>query len=347
MTKDAILRLVAEKIRVRHYSLRTEEAYCHWVGRFCDFSRALKTDLSSELRVELFLTDLAVRQQVAARTQNQALAALLFLYEHALGKPLGKVDALRAKRPERVREAPSRDEVRALFDELKDTPLVPARLLAQMLYGCGLRVQEPLELRIKDVRIAEGIIIIRGAKGAKDRVVAIPCALMHPLRDQVERARAVWQWDRKQRVQVGVSLPSQLAKKYPSAPYAWGWFWLFPSGNYCEHPRQPGLTVRWRLHEASLQRAVAEARQRAGIATPITPHVLRHGYATHSSEDPRTIQRVMGHANLETTMGYIHREVAQARSPLDDIMTGGESASALPLRPSWVSGAGVGLTVSL
>lgn len=315
--REEVLNRLRESIMVRHLSLRTEEAYCHWVRRYCDFLRAIDASWSSERKVSAWITDLAVRHGVAAKTQNQALAAVLYLYTHVLAQPLGKIDALRAKRPERVRDAPSREEVRTLFGALRDTPEVPAGLLARLLYGCGLRVQEPLELRVKDVRLSESLLVIRAAKGDKDRVVPLPCSLVEPMRRQLARARQVWEWDRRQVQQVGVSLPGLLAKKYPSAPLAWGWFWVFPAGGYCDHPRVAGLRVRWRLHEASLQRAVAEARTRAGIATPITPHVLRHGYASHSIEDPRTIQRVMGHVQLETTMGYIHRDITTARSPLE------------------------------
>ncbi|HTJ77704.1 MAG TPA: integron integrase [Rariglobus sp.] len=318
-TKDEVLAVVSNKVRVRGFALRTEEAYRYWIGRYYDFVLCLPKALTSEQRAEAFITHLAVKEDVAASTQNQAFAALLFLYKDVKGQPLKEVNALRAKRPEYVREAPSRDEVKRLLGALVDTPLVPAGLLARLLYGCGLRVCEPLDLRIKDVKLADSLLHLRGAKGMKDRMVPIPCSLIEPLRKQIERARKVWEWDHDHLPVVGVSLPHQLAKKYPNAPYDWGWFWVFPSGNYCEHPRVPGLTVRWRLHEAALQRTVSDARRRAGIATRITPHVLRHGYATHSTEDPRTIQQVMGHAQLETTMGYIHRTVATARSPLETL----------------------------
>lgn len=328
-TKHEVLQVVAARVRLKGYSLRTEECYAGWIGRYYDFVLRVPREWSPERKVEAFLTELVTRHDVAATTQNQAFNALLFLYAEVKRQPLKDVNALRAKRPEYIREAPTMDEVRRLFAELTDTPLVPARLLARLLYGCGLRVQEPLELRVKDVRLHESLLHLRHAKGGKDRMVPIPCALVPELKAQIERARKVWQWDRAQPANIGVSLPHQLARKYPSAPVDWGWFWLFPSGNYCEHPRQPGLTVRWRLHEASLQRAVGEARRRAGITTPITPHVLRHGYATHSTEDVRTIQRVMGHANLETTMGYIHRDVQKARSPLEILESTAPLASAL------------------
>lgn len=328
-TREQVLATVTNTIRVRHFSLRTEEAYRHWIGRFYAFASALPRELPSEEKVRRFITDLAVRQNVAASTQNQAFAAVVFLYREVLSKPLGNIDALRAKRPVWIREAPSRDEVRALFRELRDTTIVPARLLAGLLYGCGLRVQEPLELRIKDVRLSESAIIVRNAKGAKDRMVKLPCSLMVPMKQQVERARSVWQWDRQNRPDIGVSLPHQLARKYPSAPREWAWFWLFPAPGFCEHPRQPGLIVRWRLHEMSLQRAIAHARRKSGVATRITPHVLRHGFATHSPDDPRTIQAVMGHKYLETTMGYIHREAMSAGNPLDSLEVS-TSASMLP-----------------
>lgn len=318
-TREQVLAVMRSKMRVQHLSLRTEDAYLHWVGRYYDFAAKLPREWRPEKKAEAFLGWLAEVQRVAARTQNQAFSALLYLYKHVLGKPLKEVDALRAKRPEQIREAPTRDEVRALFAALRDTPQCPAALLARLLYGCGLRVQEPLELRIKDVRLSESLLFVRGGKGGKDRAVGIPCSLIEPLRVQIERARNVWKWDREHAPTVGVSLPHRLAAKYPRAPFDWGWFWVFPAPGHCEHPREPGLIVRWRLHEASLQRSIAEARRRAGIACRLTPHVLRHGYATHSEEDPRTIQRVMGHAQLETTMGYIHRDVERARSPLESL----------------------------
>ena len=318
-TKDEVLKRVREVIRVRNYSFRTEDAYSYWIGLYYDFSAQLPKGMPSEKKASRFITHLAVSEDVAASTQNQAFAAVVFLYKHVLRRELGDISGVRAQRPVYIREAPSREEVRRLLAALVDTPLVPARLLASMLYGCGLRVQEPLELRIKDVRLSESLLYIRGAKGQKDRVVPLPCSLIPPIKAQIERARKVWQWDRANRPKLGVSLPRQLAKKYPSAPFAWEWFWLFPAGDSCMHPRQPGLEVRWRLHEVSLQRAIAKARKAAGIACHLTPHVLRHGYATHSEEDPRTIQRAMGHKQLETTMGYIHRDVAQARSPLENL----------------------------
>lgn len=312
------IELLRHKMRLQHLAWRTEESYVGWVCRYAKFISKLAPTLTSEKKFEAFLTHLAVKENVSATTQNQAFNAILYFYRHALNQPLGEVHALRAKRPTRERTAPSRDEMRRLLAALVDTPNNPAKLLGQLLYGCGLRVQEPLELRIKDVLLSESQLIIRAAKGDKDRRVPLPCCLIEPLRKQIERARVSWQWDRANRPDVGVTLPGQLAKKYPSAPFAWPWFWLFPAPGHCEHPRT-GEIVHWRLHEASLQRAVKAAGRKAQLDTVVTPHNLRHAYATHSREDVQVIQRILGHANLETTMQYRHREITGASSPLDEI----------------------------
>jgi integron integrase len=312
------IELLRQKMRVQHLAWRSEESYVGWVCRYAEFVKTLSRDLTHEQKFEAFLTHLAIKQNVAASTQNQAFNAIVYLYKHVLNQPLGEVHALRAKRPTRERTAPSKDEMRRLLAALVDTPNNPAKLLGQLLYGCGLRVQEPLELRIKDVLLSESQLIIRAAKGDKDRRVPIPCCLIEPLRKQIERARLSWQWDRAHRPGVGVTLFGAIDKKYPKAKYAWPWFWLFPAPGHCAHPRT-GVIVHWRLHEASLQRAVKEAGQRAQLDTVVTPHNLRHAYATHSREDVQVIQKILGHANIETTMGYRHREINEAASPLDEL----------------------------
>lgn len=323
--RDEILRLLVDRVRLKHMSIRTEECYRHWVARYCDFLRTMDPALASEAKIEAFLTHLARDRQVSATTQNQAFHAVRFLYTQVLCQPLGAVNALRAKRPVRERVAPSRDEVRRLLKALVDTPLTPAKLIGGLLYGCGLRVQEPLELRIKDVLFSDSQLIIRAAKGDKDRRVPLPCCLVPMLKRQIERARLVWQSDRDNAPTVGVTLPGALGKKYPKAKYAWPWFWVFPSGNHCAHPRT-GETVRWRLHEASIQRAVKQGATDAGLDTWVTPHHLRHAYATHSSEDVQVIQKILGHVNIETTMGYRHREITAASNPLDDMVLAAPAA---------------------
>ncbi len=285
-SRPDVQKLVQAKIRLLHFAYSTEQAYCYWVGRYYDFCLALPSVWPAERKAEAFLTFLALKQGVAARTQNQALAALLFLYAEIVRKPLGNIDALRAKQPAHERTAPSRDQVRALRQAVVDRPAVPARLIVDLLYGCGLRVSEPLELRIKDILWSEGQLVIRAAKGGKDRRVPLPASCAKPLQAQCETARHVWEWDRKNHPKIGVSLPFQLARKYPSAPRSWQWFWVFPAAGHCAHPRT-GETVRYHLLHDQIQRAVREAAIKVGLDGFITPHVLRHyvEYRTMWSDD--------------------------------------------------------------
>ncbi|MFA6240414.1 MAG: integron integrase [Candidatus Hydrogenedentales bacterium] len=312
--EDAIQKLRGV-IRRKHFSLSTEESYCGWLARFMRYlGDGHAGGLPSERKVEAFLTQLA-HQDVSASTQNQAFNALVFFYREALGQPLGDVSALRAKRRETLREAPSSEETRALLTAVKDVHDYPVRLIVHLLYGCGLRVTEPCNLRIKDVDLSGQRLLIHCAKGGKDRVVALPCSLYAGLRDQMEAARVIWKRDASNRIPV--ALPGLLAKKYPASAFAWKWAWLFPSHTTCAHPRT-GETVRWRVHEANVQRAVREACREIGAS--IKPHELRHAYATHClnrGSNPRAIQHAMGHKSLQTTMGYLHAEALSVRSPLE------------------------------
>jgi len=231
------------------------------------------------------------------------------------------VNALRPKRAAHVRHAPSREETAAMLRELRDLGGYPTRLVALMIYGCGLRVSEPLNLRIKDVRLADSQLVIRGAKGGKDRVVSLPCSLVEPIKRQMEAAKV--QWQRMVQAGIPVALPGCMARKYPRAPFAWQWFWLFPSRQPCRHPRT-GETVWWRMHECNVQRAVKSAAQKAGLDGAITPHVLRHAYATHAMQQGafvRDVQQALGHSHLETTMGYLHAETSRVQSPLETLIT--------------------------
>lgn len=320
-SRSEVLKLVQAKIRLRHFAHSTEEAYCHWTGRYYDFCLRLPNAWTSERKTEAFLTDLALKQGVASRTQNQALSALLFLYGEVLGKPLGDIHALRAKQPVHERTAPSREQVRALRMAIVDRPSIPARLIVDLLYGCGLRVSEPLELRIKDVLWSENQLVIRAAKGAKDRRVPIPTCCVAPLQAQCEVARRVWESERQHFPTVGVTLPNQLGKKYPSAARSWQWFWVFPAAGHCAHPRT-GETVRYHLLHDLIQRAVRQAAIKVGLEGLVTPHVLRHAYATHSREPIDALRQLMGHISIETTAGYRHPIVEQASNPLDDLLGG-------------------------
>lgn len=318
-----VISLVRSKIRMMHFALSTEDVYCGWVARYYDFCKGTRSTLSSEGKTEAFLTDLALRRRVSARTQNQALCALLFLYKEVLGKPLGDVEALRAKRPDHERTSPSRDQVRLFRSAVEDTVTTPARLLVDLLYGCGLRVSEPIELRVKDLLWGEGgngQLLLRGAKGGKDRRVPIPRSCVAPLRLQLERARMVWDWDRVNAKDVGVTLPFSLANKYPRAPFLWQWFWVFPSHGHCNDPRT-GKRVRYHILVDCVQRSVQRAAAKVGLEGLITPHVLRHAYATHSRESLDSLRQLMGHSWVETTAGYLHPAIDRASNPLDDLLS--------------------------
>jgi len=317
-SRNDVVSMVRTKIRLLHFAYSTEQSYCGWVARYYDHCLRLPSHLPQEKKAESFLTALAVRDRVAARTQNQALSALLFLYKEVLERPLGDVDSMRAKNRIHERTAPSREQIQALRLAVQDRPFIPAKLLVDLLYGCGLRVSEPLELRTKDILWAERQLVIRAAKGAKDRRVPIPESCFEPLRAQIDFARTIWEADRRDHPEVGVTLPHQLGRKYPRAHLSWAWFWVFPARTHCRDPRT-AQTVRYHLLHDRLQQAVREAAAKVGLDGVITPHVLRHAYATHSREPIEALRVLMGHCHIETTAGYRHPEVERASNPLDDL----------------------------
>lgn len=313
--KEKNLQLLTDVIRRKNYSLATERTYSLWFAKFWDFALTLPKDLSREKKLEEFLTAEAKRG-CAASTQNQAFNAVVFFFKECLGQPLGEVKALRAKRPEHLRFAPSREDVRGILANIKDVNGYPTAFLAKILYGCGLRVKEPLNLRIRDTDLDRSRITIREGKGKKDRVVSLPCSLIEPFRQQIRLARAMWEKDRS--AGLPCKLPGLLGKKYPGYETAWQWYFVFPQHVPCVDPRDNRL-VRWHMHEANLQRAVKAAAAVVGIVG-VTPHHLRHAYATHALEmgqNPRAIQLAMGHAYLDTTMGYLHSDALAVRSPLE------------------------------
>jgi integron integrase len=313
-----LLDRLREAIRVRHYSIRTEDAYVDWARRYILFHGKRHPAEMGRPEVTEFLTYLACERSVAASTQSQARSALLFLYKEVLGVALPWLDELVvAKASRRLPVALTAREVQALLQELNGT----MGLLASLLYGTGMRLLEGLRLRVKDVEFSRREIIVRQGKGAKDRVTVLPENLVLPLQAQLARVRAQHQAD----VAAGrgeVWLPDALAVKYPAAARAWGWQWVFPSPVLSTDPRS-GVERRHHLHEQSLQKAVALAARRAGIDKPCTPHVLRHSFATHllqAGHDIRTVQELLGHADVKTTMIYTHvlnRGGRGVRSPLD------------------------------
>jgi integron integrase len=320
---NAIERL-RDVLRRQHLAIATESTYVYWLRHYVTAINSMHAALSSEQKLELFLTDLARRRDLSAVSQNQAFNAVLYFYREVLRQPLQGVDALRAKRPARLRHAPTVAETQALLQTVRDRAGYPTNLVARLLYGCGLRVCEPLNLRIRDVNFEKSSLFLVGAKGGKDRVVSLPKSLVPEIVQQMKFAEAVWLKDKQNRIPV--TLPHQLGIKYPDYQFAWPWAWLFPSHHTCFHPRTH-LEVRFRMHEANLQRAVKEARRKLGIS--VMPHELRHGYATHSMENgvsPRAIQKAMGHSCLETTMGYLHAESLSVHSPLETVL-GGQTPS--------------------
>ncbi|HEX4648850.1 MAG TPA: integron integrase [Steroidobacteraceae bacterium] len=315
---EGLLALARERMRTRHLSLRTEQAYLQWMRRYVALHGRRPLRELGAPEVEAFLTHLAVQCKVGAATQNQALQALLFLYRHVLGIELPWLDNVtRASPVKRLPVVLSRAQVRSLLAHLEGTPW----LVASLLYGSGLRLMEGLRLRVKDLALERGELIVREGKGGKDRVSMVPAALETPLRAHLGRLRA-WFEEERRRNQPGVSLPAALARKYPQAGTQWGWQYLFPARVLCRDPYS-GRWVRHHLHEKRVQRAVQEAVHRAGLGQPASCHTLRHCFATHLLEDGydiRTVQELLGHSDLKTTMIYTHvmgKGARGVRSPLD------------------------------
>jgi integron integrase len=316
-----LLEQVRTRIRVKHYSLRTEEQYVGWIRRFILFHGKRHPAQMGAAEVEGFLSHLAVEGSVAASTQNQAKAALLFLYREVLGQELPWLDGVTsAKKPVRLPVVLTRDEVRALLGRMSGRPW----LLASLLYGSGLRVMEAVRLRVKDVDLSRGEVLVRDGKGGKDRITMLPGQLVEPMRNAL--ALAARRHDADLAAGHGeVHLPLALARKYPAAARDWGWQYVFPAAELSVDPRS-GKVRRHHLHEQAVQRAVKAAVRAAGIAKPATPHTLRHSFATHLLEagyDIRTVQELLGHADVSTTMIYTHvlnRGGRGVLSPLDAVM---------------------------
>lgn len=321
MTDLKLLDQVRVALRTRRYSPSTEKAYVRWTLRYVRFHGTRHPVEMGEDEVTRFLNHLAVREKVSSSTQNQALAALLFLYREVLRREVAWLDGLvRAKRPRSLPVVLTRDEVRELLRHLHGTPW----LVAMLLYGGGLRLMECLRLRVKDVGLDEGQISVRRGKGGRDRVTLLPQTVRDPLAHHLSQVRAQHRQD-LERGAGWVELPGRLDRKYPLAGQEWQWQWIFPATRtYVE--RESGRRRRHHFHQTAVQRAFREAVLRAGIAQPATPHTLRHSFATHLLEDGydiRTIQELLGHRDVRTTMIYTHvlnRGPGGVRSPADQLV---------------------------
>jgi integron integrase len=307
-------------LRERHYEWRTEQAYRMWARRFAGWlkGRGVTVPGAGELELRGFLSELAVRQRVAVATQRQALNALAFLMREALGKPLGDFSEFERARPgKRLPVVLSKEECHRLLGALEATP----RLMGELMYGSGVRLMELLRLRVKDVDLERRQLVIRAGKGGKDRVTVLPEVLVERLLAHRERLRKLHAEDREAEAP-GVWLPEGLDRKYPQAGTAWEWQWFFPSRERTKDPRT-GLLRRHHVLDATFQHAIRQAAVRAGLAKRVTPHVLRHSFATHlleSGTDIRTLQELLGHKNVATTQIYTHvmqKPGLGVRSPLD------------------------------
>jgi len=318
--QGSILQRLTAEIRGRHYSYSTETTYLDWVRRFLAFhDYADPRELAPAKAIKEYLDYLAGVRYVAASTQNQALNALVFLYGQVLHVPVGELGNFqRAKRPRRVPEVMTRAEVQAFLAHLEGTP----KLMALLMYGGGLRLNECLQLRVKDVDLERRQIVVREGKGQKDRVTLLPEKAVTPLQEHLARVKA--QHERDLAAGHGdVFIWPALAQKYPSAAKEWGWQFVFPARGFSTDPRS-GAVRRHHQHESLIQKAVKAAVRKAGIVRPVGCHTLRHSFATHlleSGSDIRTVQELLGHANVETTMIYTHvlnrPGVAPVKSPVD------------------------------
>lgn len=316
--KAKLLDQVREVLRVKHYSIRTEDAYVGWIKRFIFFHGKRHPREMGAAQVQAFLSHLAVEGNVSASTQNQALNALVFLYNEVLHSKLATLDQLvRARRPKRIPVVLTKEEVQRVTAAMTGT----TQLMARLLYGSGLRLMECLRLRVKDIDFAANHIIVRNGKGDKDRLTMLPLALKPALHEHLQRVKILHDKDLSEG-HGKVYLPEALDRKYPNAPREWAWQYVFPSNSRSTDPRS-GIERRHHASEVALQRAVRAAARLAQIRKVVTPHAFRHSFATHLLEahyDIRTVQQLLGHARVDTTMIYTHvmnKPGVGVRSPLD------------------------------
>jgi integron integrase len=320
-TKSRFLQEVVEQIRVRHYSRRTEETYIHWIKRFIYFHNKRHPNEMGEKEVAQFLSDLAVRQNVAANTQNIALNALVFMYRNVINSPLQDIHGVvRAKKPQRLPVVLTKLEVAKILSRMKGQNW----LIACLQYGSGLRLIESVRLRVQDLDFDRRAIFVRNGKGGKDRVVTLADEIIIPLKRHLESVRTTHERDLHDGFG-SVYLPHALAKKYPNAPKEWKWQYVFPASQRSTDPRS-GVERRHHLDESCVRKSVATAVREAKIDKKASCHTLRHSFATHLLErgqDIRTVQEQLGHKDVRTTQIYTHviqRGGSAVRSPLGEVL---------------------------
>jgi integron integrase len=318
--KPRLLDQLRAALRSRHYSHRTEQTYTLWVKRFIHFHKVRHPAEMAEPEINAFLTHLAVKKKVSASTQNQALSALLFLYRHVICHEVGDLgEVIRARRPTRLPVVMTRDEVKAVLSQIT----CDKWLMASLMYGAGLRLMECLRLRVQDIDFSRNEILVRDGKGAKDRITMLPESLKAQLQDHLKKVKAIHEKDLNEGWG-GVLMPDALDRKYPNAPKEWRWQWVFPQENRWVNlkTKEQG---RHHVDESLLQKAVRDAVARVGLTKRVTCHTFRHSFATHLLEggyDIRTVQELLGHSDLKTTMIYTHvlnRGPAGVRSPIDGL----------------------------
>lgn len=312
---------IRERIRLQHKSDSTADAYVHWFNRYLSFCQSNKIgkETKAEIAVEKFLGFLANRERVSANTQNQAFSALCYVYREIFNRPLEDVSALRAKRPDRVRDVCDQSELQLIFNRLTGLN----RLACQLMYAAGLRSGELSCIRMKDIDFNRKQIHIWGAKGLKDRVVQFPVVLHEPVRRQMESVKVLWRYDVEEKLN-GVSLPNAWGRKSPSSRLEFAWYYLFASDNYSKCPHS-GMMYRHHRDSSGYSKALKAAVRECGIPKRITPHCLRHSFASHSLEGGvpiHVLQELMGHTSIETTETYLHvskNGATAAKSPIESL----------------------------
>ncbi|MBN1474250.1 MAG: integron integrase [Syntrophaceae bacterium] len=318
--KPKLLDQLSQAMRSRHYSRKTEATYIHWIKRFIFFHNVRHPKDMAEPEINAFLTNLAVKEHVSASTQNQALCAIIFLYKYVLDRKIGDIgEVIRAKKSVRLPVVMTKSEVKAILENLKDDKWI----IAYLMYGAGLRLMECLRLRIQDLDFSKNQIIVRSGKGDKDRITMFPESVKKPLIEHLSKVKKIHESD----IANGfgrVLLPDALTRKYPNASKKWCWQWVFPQ-NTLWHNKKTGEHGRHHIHETIIQKLVKDAVVKAGLVKRATCHTFRHSFATHLLEDGydiRTVQELLGHKDLKTTMIYTHvlnKGPSAVRSPADSL----------------------------